>query len=171
MIVCWHHDWPDCPTRLEVIELKRYFGVARKVWIQQAIKSQWENLDADDRLSWALSKNATPGDVLLMYRCSPQCAITDVFVFAGDGTERGNAGWRDGECYAGDIRRICRLESPVFLEDMRAHRVLKTAAFVRRNMQGVGLQATEYWTYLHIMIQERNPKIAKALNGLRLDRL
>jgi hypothetical protein len=40
VIVCWHHDWPDLPESLEVIELKRYFGVARKVWIQQAIKSQ-----------------------------------------------------------------------------------------------------------------------------------
>src|SRR5579864_2898675 len=29
-IVCWNHDWPDVPSRLEVIELKRFFWVAVK---------------------------------------------------------------------------------------------------------------------------------------------
>ena len=72
VIVCWHHDWPDVPDSIEVIELKRYFGVARKVWIQQAIKTQWEYLDAENTLSWAMSKKATPGDVLLMYKSSPR---------------------------------------------------------------------------------------------------
>lgn len=104
IIVCWHHDWPDVPTSIEVIELKRFFGVARKVWIHQAIKTQWTYLDGDDFLNWQLSKNSTAGDVLLMYRCAPQSAITDIFVFAGDSVSRANAGWRDGECYAGQIR-------------------------------------------------------------------
>ena len=171
VIICWHHDWPDVPRSIEVIELKRYFGVARKVWIQQAIKSQWEWLEAKNRLSWAMSKNATPGDILLMYRCSPVSAITDVFVFAGDKLRRGRAGWRDGDCYAGEIRRVCRLSSPVFLNDMRRHKVLQTASFVRRNMQGVGLLATEYWPYLYDMILERNPAAAKPLNRMRPDRL
>src|SRR5574337_1769646 len=31
-IVCWHHDWPDVPPHLEVIELKRMFGSSMKVW-------------------------------------------------------------------------------------------------------------------------------------------
>lgn len=171
IIVCWHHDWPDCPTRLEVIELKRCFGVARKVWIQQAIKSQWENLDDNNKLSWALSKNVTSGDILLMYRCSPLCAITDVFRFVGEQVKRGNAGWREGECYGGDIQRCCRLASPIFLDDLRTHRVLKTASFVRRNMQGVGLQATEYWPYLYQMILDRNPSITKTLTRFRPDKL
>jgi hypothetical protein len=39
-IVCWHHDWPDVPDSIQVIELKRYFGQAAKVWIQPVIKSQ-----------------------------------------------------------------------------------------------------------------------------------
>jgi hypothetical protein len=171
VIVCWHHDWPDVPKGLEVIELKRYFGVSRKVWIQQAIKSQWEWLDKHDRIQWALSKRATHGDVLLMYKCAPVSAITDVFVFSGNEIHRGRAGWREGETYAGETRRICRLESPVFLDDLRKHRVLKTASFVRRNMQGVGLLATEYWPYLHDMILERNPALGKRLNQLRPDRL
>src|SRR5579864_7616518 len=52
-IVCWHHDWPDVPHHLEVIELKRFFGVSFKVWIQVAIKSQCSQLDERDILTWA----------------------------------------------------------------------------------------------------------------------
>ena len=138
VIVCWHHDWPDVPASLEVIELKRYFGVARKVWIPQAIKAQWQGLDEDDVQSWQLSKNATPGDVLLMYRWPPLSAITDIFVFSGNIVSRGDADWRNGECYCGEIRRICHLKSPLFLQDMRRHRVLQTSPFIRRSMQGLG---------------------------------
>ena len=166
VIACWHHDWPDVP-KSRVIELKRYFGVSRKVWIQQAIKSQWESLDQHDRMNWQLSKRATPGDVLLMYKCAPVSAMTDVFVFAGSDIARG----REGETYCGQIRRICHLGSPVFLDDLRKHRVLKTASFVRRNMQGVGLLPTEYWPYLHDMIMERNPALSKRLNQLKPDKL
>jgi hypothetical protein len=170
-IVCWHHDWPDAPKGIEVIELKRHFGVSRKVWIQQAIGSQWEYLDGHDRLRWQLSKHSTPGDLLLMYRCTPVSALTDVFVFSGSDVSRGQAGWRPGETYAGEIRRICHLGSPVFLDDLRNHKVLKTASFVRRNMQGLGLAATEYWPYLHEMILERNPAVSKALTRFRPDKL
>lgn len=171
IIVCWHHDWPDVPRSIEVIELKRYFGVARKVWILQALKSQWDYLDKHNPMDWGMSKRTTPGDVLLMYRCSPVCAITDIFILSGDDIGRGGAGWRDGDAYFGQIKRICRLRSPVYLDDLRKHRVLRTASFVRRNMQGVGLLATEYWPYLHDMITERNPALAKALARLRPDRL
>jgi len=171
-IVCWHHDWPDVPSHLEVIELKRYFGVARKVWIQQAIKSQWEYLEESDLQDWQLSKDATPGDVVLMYRCAPVSAITDVFIFSGDGVWRSNsAGWRDGGCYGGEISRLCRLHSPLFLDDMRRHKIVGTASFVRRNMQGTSLLATEYWPYLYEMILERNPGVARQLKDIRPDRL
>ena len=162
-IVCWHHDWPGVPPHLQVIELKRYFGVSQKVWIQVAIKSQCYHLDQRDVLTWALSKQATHGDLLLMYRGYPSCSITDVFRFAGSTLKRGEAEWRDGECYFGRIERVCRLDSPVFLKDLRNHRALRTASFVRRNMQGQALLASEYWPDLYAMIHERNPRARKAL--------
>jgi hypothetical protein len=78
-IVCWHHDWPDVPPNIEVIDLRHYVGASVKVWIQQAIKSQWSALDEKNVLHWALSKQTTHGDLLLMYRCYPCCAITEFF--------------------------------------------------------------------------------------------
>jgi hypothetical protein len=162
-IVCWDHDWPGVPSHLEVIELKRFFGVPFKVWIQVAIKSQWPNLDKNT-LDWALSKRITHGDLLLMYRGHPACALTDIFRFTGHQLDERQAGWRDGNCFGGEIKRVCALESPVFLSDFRNHRVLKTASFIRANMQGTGgLLVSEYWPYLHSMIHERNPKTRKAL--------
>lgn len=162
-IVCWHHDWPGVPAHLEVIELERYFGSSFKVWLQAAIKSQCHQLDERDVLQWALSKQTTHGDLLLMYRGYPHCCITDVFRFAGRGLTRGRAGWREGECYRGRIERVCKLDAPIFLDDLRRHRVLKTASFVRRNMQGQGLLVSEYWPYLYAMVHERNPRVRKAL--------
>ena len=161
-IVCWQHDWPEVPNHLEVIELKRYFGVGIKIWIQPAIKSQWFHLDENEKLNWALSKQATPGDLLLMYRCVPEKSISEIFKFTGE-LDRGDAEWRDGKCYFGRIERICNLDSPIFLDDLRNHKILKTASFVRRHMQG-NLLVSEYWTYLYEMIIKRNPKVKRILS-------
>lgn len=157
-IVCWHHDWAAVPSNLEVIELKRYFGVPFKVWIQVAIKSQWDALDSCDQLTWGLSTRVTQGDLILMYRGYPNCSITDLFSFTGSRLRRGRAGWREGDANFGEIRRLSKLDSPVFLSDMRNHKVLRTAPFVRQNMQGRGLLVSEYWSYLFEMLHQRNPK-------------
>ncbi len=170
-IVCWHHDWPDVPRNIETIELKRYYDVSRKVWIQQAIKAQSGLLDDRDFLDWALSTRATPGDLLLMYRAYPDCCIKDIYRFAGDGLTKGEAAWRDGECYAGRTARVCRLDAPVFLTDLRNHKVLSTSSFVRRNMQGKALLASEYWHYLYALIADRNPKVRKVLARYAPDKI
>jgi hypothetical protein len=162
-IVCWDHDWPDAPSRLEVIELKRYFGTSFKVWVQAAIKEQQHWLDERDRLTWSLSSRVTKGDLLLMYRGFPASRIADVFRVSGHELRREPASWRHGTALFGKIERVCKLDSPIFLDDLKRHRTLKTAPFVRRNMQGQGLLASEYWPYLYSIILERNPKVRKAL--------
>ena len=164
-IVCWHHDCPTIPRHIEVIELKRHFGVPFKVWIQGAIKNQWEGLDAYQRFKWALSTRVTHGDLVLMYRCYPECCITDLFRVTDARLRPGRPGWKaGGKANFGWIERICQLESPIFLSDMRNHKVLRTASFVRSNMQGPGgLLASEYWPYLYSMLHERNPKHRRLL--------
>ena len=168
-IVCWHNDWPDHPSNLEIIELKRYFGVAPKVWIQPALKSQWHWLDDNDNLRWSLSKRVTHGDLLLMYRCHPEKSIREIFVLQG-GLAKGKASWREGDAYFGRIIRLCDLGSPIFLEDMQRHKVLQTSPFVRRNMQGNHL-VSEYWSYLYEMIIARNPKLKLLLRDYAPEKL
>jgi len=160
-IVCWDHDWPDVPDKIEVIELKRFFGVGFNIWIQPALKSQWHHLDQQTKTKWALSKRATTGDLLLMYRCAPEKSISDIFLHKGQ-LKRGEAEWRSGKAYFGHIERLCKLDAPIFLEDMRNHRVLKTSSFIRRNMQGNHL-VSEYWFHLYEMIINRNPSVKRLL--------
>jgi len=172
-IVCWHHDCPTLPRRIEVIELKRFFGVPFKIWIQTALRNQWEYLDAHNRMEWALSTRVTDGDLLLMYRCYPQCKITDLFRVTDSRLRPGKPGWKkEGKANFGWIQRICRLESPVFLSDMRNNNVLRTAPFIRSNMQGRGgLLASEYWPYLYEMLHNRNPKHRQLLRKYAPDKL
>lgn len=169
-IVCWEHDWPDVPQIIRVVELKKYYGVGFKVWIQPVLfKEQQEWLCGVNQTDWGLSKRTTKGDLLLMYHATPEKCIKDIFVLVGELRIR-KAGWREGNCYAGPIKRICKLDSPIFLEDMRQHRVLKTSSFIRCNMQG-NLNATEYWSYLFEMIIQRNPGIKKKLLRYAPDRI
>lgn len=159
-IVCWEHDWPDAPARLNIVELRSRFGLGQKAWIQPVIKGEQHYLK-DSRQPWALSKRARRGDLCLMYRCTPAQYIADIYAVVGE-TWRGGAGWREGQAYFAEIRRVCKLPSPIFLNDMRSHKVLKTSSFIRRNMQG-NLHVTEYWPYLYEMIVERNPTAKRKL--------
>jgi len=159
-IVCWHHDWPDCPIK-EVIELKKDFQAATKIWIQPSRKDQWHWLEDNKSTSWGLSKRASIGDLLLMYRCSPEKAIREIYTVIGE-TVRGKADWKDGDCYCAKIKQLCKLNSPIFLEDLKKHPILKTAFFVRSRMQG-NLLVSEYWSYLYEMILTRNPRVQNKL--------
>lgn len=170
-IVCWGHDWPGVPEGIRVVELKKYFGVGFKVWIQPAYKQYHKWLNSGSRGRWSVSKRATNGDVLLMYRVVSEKCIKDIFVVCGE-KEEGEAGWRDGVCNYAPIKRVCKLKSPIFLEDLKQHRVIRTSSFVRCQMQGKGgLNATEYWPYLFEMIIQRNPGIKKKLLKYAPDRI
>ena len=107
--------------------------------------------------------------MLLIYRCYPEKSIKEIFCFTGE-LARAEADWRDGDCYGGKIEKICELDSPIFLDDFRQHKILKTASFVRRNMQG-NLLVTEYWPYLFKMIITRNPTIEKLLSKYAPEKL
>jgi hypothetical protein len=169
-IVCWRHDCPTIPRHIEVIELKRFFGVPFKVWIQAAVRNQWEALDAYNRMGWALSTRVTYGDLLLMYRCYPQCSVTDLFLVTDSRLRPGKPGWKaGGEANFGRIQLLCRLDSPVFLSDMRNHKVLRTAPFIRSNMQGRGgLLVSEYWPYLYGCSMNATRTIGACWRNLRL---
>jgi hypothetical protein len=71
----------------------------------------------------------------------------------------------------GRIQRARKLEAPIFLDDLRNHRVLRTSSFIRKNMQGNALPVFEYWPYLYEMIRDRNPKSRKLLSRLTPEKL
>jgi hypothetical protein len=159
MIVCWEHDRHDVPKRIEVLELRREFDLGFNVWIQPLLspyKDEISKIDYDDL--WSVASGASEGDLILYYHTRPDKCIKDVFKLVGR-VQKTNNKWH----YMGPIRRVCRLKSPLFLEDMKRDRILRTAGFVRANMQGRP-RATEFWPYLYDMIVRKNPSLRKRLS-------
>jgi hypothetical protein len=68
------------------------------------------------------------------------------------------------------IRRIGKLSAPLFLEDLRSHRILSTAGFVRGKMR-TRHNATEYWPFIYDVIVRRNPSIRRQLAAYAPQRL
>ena len=53
LIVCWTHNWKECPRRIEVIELSSLLGIAEQIDSQIKTKRQltaWQKLCQEKRL-------------------------------------------------------------------------------------------------------------------------
>ena len=161
-IVCWENNWPDAPKRLQIVELRSEYGLGFNVWILPVAEKYRDKLNTYVEPHWSLPSQCHEGDLLLFYVTKPHMSIGHVFV----ATERAKlvkASYKAGKKdYMGDIKRICIIKSPVFLDDFRMDRVLKTAGFVRARMIGRP-NVTEYWPYLYDMIIKRNRSAKKLL--------
>jgi hypothetical protein len=158
-IVCWEHNWTEAPNHLNIIELRREFGLGFNVWIMPVQEPYRESLANSNRNFWSTPSQAHKGDLILFYFTNPEKSINYIHRLS-ENTKKVLAEWREGEDYMASIQKVCNLKSPIFLEDLHSHRVLKTAGFVRGQMQGRP-NVTEYWTYLYDLIVRRNP-IVKA---------
>ena len=161
-IVCWEHNWPDIPPHLQVVELRREYGLGFNVWIMP-IKNPYKDALAtfNSSVKTSLPSQCHKGDLILYYFTRPEKSISHIFI-ASDRAAKVIAGWKEGADYMGPIRRVCRLKAPIYFEDFQHHRVLSTAHFVRGQMQGRP-NATEYWTYLYDLIIKRNPSLERRL--------
>jgi hypothetical protein len=118
---------------------------------------------------WSVPSQAHEDDLVLVYLTRPRMAIEYIYRLTERATLR-KAGWKAGKDYRAEIEPVCHLKSPVFLDDMRQHRILKTAPFVRGSMQGKP-NAMDYWPYLYEMIIKRNPRVARQLGRYAPERL
>ena len=163
-IVCWEHNWPDIPKHLKVVELRREFGLGFNIWIQpnwkDSVSDTGETLsDFDYSDNWSVPSLSHKDDLILYYYTSPDKYISNIFRLVSDVKIIEDTGFAP---YFGNIRRVCHLKSPIFFEDLKRDRILKTSPFVRAQMQG-SQSATEYWPYLFDMIIRRNSSVKKAL--------
>lgn len=164
-IVCWEHNWPDIPKYLHVIELKREFGLGFNVWINPVYPDSCDDMGKDISAlkycdGWSVPSLAHKGDLVLYYEKKPEGCIKNIFKLAGDVKIIKNTDWAP---YFAPIRRVCLLQSPIFWEDLKNDRILKTSSFVRAQIQ-TGFNATEYWPYLFEKIIRRNPSVKKILS-------
>ena len=175
-IVCWEHDWADCPARLHVLELRREYGLGFNVWIQPVSDRTKERYSSqiakvEDSCNWTVASQAHEGDLVLFYHSKsstgPRCEISDVFRVSGPVEVRraGKRGFawnaRDRE-WCADLTRVARLTSPVTLAHLKSHRALKDAGWIRNNLVSRA-RVTVDWVFVRELIVERNSGVEKRL--------
>ncbi len=160
-IVCWEHNWPDVPHSIKVVELRREFGLGFNVWIQPTGEPYKYYLEDFKRGDWSVASQAHKGDLVLMYQNSPERLIEDVFVLTEDARYE-RADWKAGKDHSATIRRVATLDSPIFWEDLKNHRIIGQANFVRGCMR-YRPNATEYWPYLFDLMVRRNKGLKRTL--------
>jgi hypothetical protein len=173
-LVCWEDNWPEKPRGLRVIELRREYGLGSNVWVRAVAERKgdriWKNVvsQVNYEKHWSIASGAHTGDLILFYLTKPDQCIADIFEVAGNVKRRTNPSWKrrwgmnDTADYMAPVRRVCTLKAPIFLSDMKAHPILRTAGFMRGRMQGRP-NVTEFWPILYKMIVSRNPSVRSKL--------
>lgn len=170
MIVCWENNWSGAPKHIEIIELRSHFGLGFNIWFQAVGSPYKERIsDIDSTSAWTVASQAHKGDLVLFYHNRPEMYIKDIFEVTAQ-AQHVKARWKPGMDYMAPMKRVCQLKAPIFLEDLKTDRILKTASFVRANMIG-RLNAIEYWPHLYGMITRKNPTVRKALAKYAPDKL
>lgn len=171
-IVCWEHDWADCPEHLKVLELRKEYGLGFNVWIQPVsddTESKYSTYlsEIEETTNWTVASQAHQDDLVLFYHSTPRKEIADVFritaPIAMDGDGEQALGWnkRRRDWFA-DLTRLATLESPVTLEHLKRHRALKNAGWIRNNLVSRA-KVTVDWLFIRDLIVERNPNLVQAL--------
>lgn len=162
-IVCWENDWTDAPKTLHIVELRKEFDLGFNVWLQPINDPFKDEIrKGKGRGVWSAASQAHRDDLVLFYLTRPDKCIKSIGVLKEHSRKRA-AVWKRGRDNMADVRHVCILDSPVFLEDLRRDRILSTAPFLRSQLQGRP-RATEYWPYLYEMIIKRNPSLKKPLH-------
>ena len=160
-VVCWEHNWPDAPRSLNIIELRREFGLGFNVWLMPAVATYDSTLAAGRVVDWTVPGQAHKNDLVLLYINRPLGAIRHIYKLR----ERAEArrGGRSGRYdFWARISRVCTLASPVFYEDLCEHRILSTAPFLRQQIRRRS-SVTEFWPHLYRLVTERNREARRAL--------
>ena len=124
LIVCWKHDWPGVPAGLEVIELRKAFGLDRDVWSVAYQERFWSNLPNSREPTglWSVPSRAGPDDLLLVYRsgtASEEGAITDVFRVHTPVERVKDPGWRAEPDWMASIQLVATLRRPLTYSRMK----------------------------------------------------
>jgi hypothetical protein len=162
-IVCWEHNWPDAPKNLNIVELRREYGLGFNVWVVPVREPYKHKLTDSVKVNWSVPSQSHKGDLVLFYFTRPDCSVNYIYKLNERATKV-NAEWKDGAPdYMADIQRVCQLRAPIFIDDLRRHRVPGNTGFVRVQFQGRP-NVTEYWPYLYEFFVRRNPAVKRQLN-------
>ncbi|MGF1633087.1 MAG: hypothetical protein ACFCVE_04500 [Phycisphaerae bacterium] len=169
-IVCWIHDWPDAPKHLRVVELRHEYGLGFNVWVQP-VKDTYATRIAviDTSPQWSVASRAAQGDLVLFYRTRSEALIADVFEITTP-VGRPIAGWKPGRDYMAGIRRVATLKSPLHLEQLKEHRVLRTCSAVRGGFQ-TRFCISSHWPDFLRLILAHNRNLKRSFDRFGPERL
>lgn len=171
-IVCWEHDWTECPERVTVIDLRRAHGLGFNVWVQPVSDDTKERYSSalaavPSRCEWSVARQAHVGDLVVVYHSTPRREIGDIFRIVSQvrtrrAPKRGfpwNARERD---WCADLVRVARLGSPVTLAHLKAQPELRDAWWLRNRLVSRA-KVTVDWIFLRALIVARNPALERRL--------
>lgn len=157
VIVCWENDWPDKPETLEVVDLKSYVGVWRRIWLSSTEEKNWSTLDQNKFLSdWTCPRQSRKGDLVLWWRTAPESSLKDLWEIKSEVRWDSQFGW------VANMKLVRRLKIPLTIEYFKQDDRLRRSTFVRGNFEG-RYEVTRYWADLYRLIVRLNPEMKKPL--------
>mgnify|MGYP001419927624 CR=1 FL=1 len=107
----------------------------------------------EDGCPWSAPRRALKGDLILMYRTSPDSRIQDIFVLA-ELAKFHPEGWGEGPTWMAPYRRVAKLEKPITLDNFkqRKNKKLKKLEYLLRGRQKI----SKYWPDLYEFILKQN---------------
>jgi hypothetical protein len=150
-IVCWIHDWPGIPDELDVIELRRMYGLGRNVWVQPYKPAQADRMPRRRIPAWSIPASASKGDIVLCYRSEPDHRIEHVLRATSEPYE--DTHWKRPSRTAvyANFERLGDLPTPVPLAVLKRDRTLRHAPFVANGFAGPQ-QVGAWWPVLRDLI-------------------
>lgn len=134
-----------------------------RYWIMATREENWAELDSNNDLNWSARKEMQPGDLVFIYTTAPRSAITDIFEVQG---EPNFEPWAPWEGFWADLSRVCRIEDITFA-DLRNDPVLKSWGVVRKQFQGVIVEALPHSIYNRLL--ETIPEGTRSLHNLEFE--
>lgn len=163
-IVCWEDNWIDKPKKLEVIELRKHYGVKPKVWVMAVGNDYKEELyEVDGEWEWTVPSKSHSGDLILFYYNAPESCIKDVFVINGQYSKQTSGNWtvKKTDIFA-SVSRVSRIHSPLLFKEIKTDTILANSNMVAMHMQGK-FDVTRQWNRLYDIIITKNPELKKEL--------
>jgi hypothetical protein len=166
IVVCWENDWESRSGKykhLEIIDLKKLVGAEPRVY-------QVGCGEADDgsdlwrsHTEWSVPRDAQVGDLIIMYRKTPESAIHDLWRIVGPYVNyaKHNKRRRKPGLQAG-LKNVVRLGNPLTFAELKRDPRTQGLGVVIKRFQGT-TDVTDDWPILYQKIVSLNPKAKKRL--------
>ena len=158
-LVCWRHDWAGIPAQMQVVELRRVFGIGRGVWsvsLDGSVADRIPRGGGASRTGYSVPPQAGEGDLILIYRPHPERRISEIVQVASPIFKAKRDDTRREDWFA-RYRLATVLRNPITWDLLKSE--LPQANFVRGGMLA-RYSLLDNWERLFDLIVAENPAAA-----------